>query len=109
MGDQRWRQTRTFLTALPRTDAPIPMREVLAFQLGELARAEPEVVAALPVESTPEHTLARQHYFATWDEANACDRMVEPQFEEAADAIVDGDLAALRALLAAAPALVRAR
>jgi hypothetical protein len=109
MGDRRWRHTRTFLTALPRTDVPRPMREVLAFQLEELARAEPEVVSMLPVESTLEQMLARQHYFATWDEANACDRMVDPQFEEAADAIVDGDLPALRALLAASPALVRAR
>ncbi len=109
MGDQSWRQTRTFLTALPRTDVPIPMREVLAFQLDALARAEPEMAASLTIEGTPEHTLARQHYFATWDEANACDRMVDPQFEAAADAIVDGDLATLRALLAAAPALVRAR
>lgn len=100
---------RAFLTALPRTDSPIPIREALAFQLDALGRAEPEVVAALPVEGTLENTLARQHGFATWDEANACERVVDPRFEDAADAIVDGDLATLRGLLAATPALVHAR
>ncbi len=109
MSDERLRRTRSFLTALPRVDAPVPMREVLAFHLEALRRADPDVVAAAPTRGTDEHILAREHGFATWDEAWACDRAVDPAFEAAADAIVDGELATLRALLAAHPALVQAR
>lgn len=109
MGDERLRRTRAFLTALPRHDAPVPMDEALAFQLDALHRADPAVVAALPARGAPSHVLAREHYFASWEDACACDRVVDPRFEAAADAIVDGELAALCALLAGDPALVRAR
>jgi ankyrin repeat protein len=109
MGDERWRKTRAILTALPRAGAPVPMGEALAFQLEALGRADREIVAALPNSGTPEQVLAREHYFADWDQARACDRVIDPKFEAAADAIVDGDLASLRALLAADPSLARAR
>ncbi len=109
MSDDLLRRTRSFLSALPRYDAPVPMREVLAFHLDALRRADPDVIAAAPTRGTDEHILALEHGFATWEEAWACDRAVDPSFEAAADAIVDGELATLRRLLAANPALAHAR
>ncbi len=59
--------------------------------------------------------LARAHGFTSWNvlvrhlEALAAERSGIGAFERAADAIVDGDLETLGALLAADPALVRAR
>jgi len=53
---------------------------------------------------------ARWHGFASWTDVLQNDHLtVDPRFEAAADAIVQGDIAALRALLAAAPSLVQAR
>jgi hypothetical protein len=100
---------RSFLTALPRSDELVAMRDALAYQLDAFREADPAVTAALPTRGTPEHVLAREHYFATWQEAWACDRDVDPSFEAAANCIVDGDLAGLQTLLANHPALVRAR
>lgn len=54
--------------------------------------------------------LARWHRFKGWDDALAAgDAVVDPRFEAAADAIVEGDGAALEALLAEEPALATAR
>lgn len=54
--------------------------------------------------------LAREHYFTSWDDALAHgDQLIDRDFERAADAIVDGDLATLQQLLAARPELARAR
>jgi len=54
--------------------------------------------------------LAREHYFGTWERALADgDRIIDRDFEAAADAIVDGELATLEELLARRPELARAR
>src|SRR5689334_12769823 len=54
--------------------------------------------------------LAREHYFKTWDRAEAAaDRAIDRRFEAAADAIATGDLATLARSLAHDPALARAR
>ncbi|HEY1954415.1 MAG TPA: hypothetical protein VGH28_02365 [Polyangiaceae bacterium] len=108
MPDALLRRTRAFLTALPR-EGELPLREVLAFHLDALRHADPEVVAALPTKGPLEHVLAREHGFTSWDEAIGCERIVDARFEAAANAIVEGDLATLRGLLAAHPTLVRAR
>jgi hypothetical protein len=44
-----------------------------------------------------------------WDDACRCEHLVEPRFEAAADAIVDGDRSLLRRLLGDEPGLARAR
>jgi ankyrin repeat protein len=54
--------------------------------------------------------VAREHGFADWAGVMAQgDQPVDPRFEAAVDAIVSGDLEALRALLDTYPMLVRAR
>jgi hypothetical protein len=54
--------------------------------------------------------VAREHWFPTWEQATARgDERVDPSFEAAADAIVQGDFFALRGALASAPHLVSAR
>jgi len=64
----------------------------------------------LPDESAAEALLAREHYFPSWADALAhADRPFDPRFEAAADAIVAGDVATLRRLLAEDPGLVQAR
>lgn len=56
------------------------------------------------------HAIAKFHWFSSWEEAIAHGgEAVDPAFELAADAIVDGDAAALRALLARGPHLARGR
>jgi ankyrin repeat protein len=56
------------------------------------------------------HAISRLHWFSSWEEAaQRAGDVVDPTFELAADAIVDGDAAALRALLAREPRLARAR
>jgi ankyrin repeat protein len=56
------------------------------------------------------HAIAKFHGFASYDDAvKRPGELVDPHFEAAADAIVDGDAPALRALLASRPELSRAR
>ena len=113
----RWRAARTFLTALPRGEAPL-RRAVLDHQVDKLLAADPEVIAALPTTAgigivdvaEARRIIAAEHGLKSWDVA--CERgdaVVDPRFEAAADAIVDGDLATLRDLLAAEPGLAHAR
>ena len=110
MGDELLRRTRTFLTALPRAQQSSPLGEVLDFQVEALRRADPQLVAALPTkDGDARHVLAREHCFANWDQARACERIVDWRFEAAADAIVDGDLSTLRRLVAEDAALALAR
>lgn len=111
----RLRAARPLLTALPDRD-PVTVRDALDHQLA-LWRADPDAPALASMLEQPLATdddiravLAREHYFRTWDNAVAHgDRVVDRAFEAAADAIVDGDLAALERLLADHPALARAR
>ena len=81
-------------TELPATD-PVTLRDALEHQVAAgMAREE----------------LAREHYFKSWDHALEHGALlIDRDFERAADAIVDGELATLQALLAARPELAGAR
>jgi hypothetical protein len=95
----RTRELDRLLRALPGARSTArPLRLVLE-----------QEVAALAGSCSAEE-VARGHYFKSWDAALAAgDTIVDPRFEAAADAIVDGDEARLAALLDEDPALVRAR
>ncbi len=99
------RSTRAFLTALPANDRAVAMPDALEFQLAAMSGAD---VSALQ-RGVPRDVLAPEPYFKSWDAAHGCDRSIDPRFEAAADAIVDGDLLALRRLLAEDPGLATAR
>jgi hypothetical protein len=70
-----------------------------------------EALLALPLSLQGARVVAARWYgFASWQDVLDNDHLeVDPRFEAAADAIVLGDVATLRALLAAAPELVHAR
>lgn len=56
------------------------------------------------------NAMAKFHWFTSWEDATkSSDELVDPHFEAAADAIVDGDARALRALLTSHPGLALAR
>lgn len=119
---------RMFQTALPPIGQPATVGAVLA-RRAELLwaahdRGDPVADALLQAPSqraaeagtgglTQAHVrevVAREHQFASWAAVLADrDRPVDPRFEAAVDAIVLGDLDALRGLLEADPALVRRR
>lgn len=64
----------------------------------------------VPTVDDVRRVIAREHGFADWATVVAHrDEPVDARFEAAVDAIVSGDPDALRSLLAADPALVRAR
>lgn len=82
---------------------PITVRDVLAYQ-------EAALVALGAARDVARDYLAREHYFRTWDRAQACgNNVIDRRFEAAADALVAGDQATLHRLLAEDPGLVRAR
>jgi ankyrin repeat protein len=103
----------------------LAVRELLEREAEALLQAEgagdPAVAALLHVAAPgrPPGTLsgaevrevlARFHRLGDWAEAlRRGDDLVDPRFEAAADAIVDGDEAALAGLVAADPDLVHAR
>jgi ankyrin repeat protein len=61
-------------------------------------------------EAHARNAIAKFHWFASHDDATKrAGEPVDPRFEAAADAIVDGDAPALRALLTSHPDLARAR
>ena len=92
----------TILIALPIGD-PITVRDVLAHQ-------EVALVALGASRDVAREYLAREHYFRTWERAQACgDHVIDRRFETAADALVAGDHATLQRLLDEDPALARAR
>lgn len=90
------------LVELPAGDS-LTIRDVLAHQQAALV--------ALGVTAEAAQTyLAREHYFRTWERAQACgDTVVDRRFEAAADALARGDLTAVQRMLAEDPALARAR
>ena len=106
---------------------PLPLielleRETARLQEGHRAR-RPAAAALLRIHAPDESILADElsleqahaaiaayHRFASWSDVVARGGdPVDPRFEAAADAIVAGDAAALRALVAQQPALVHAR
>lgn len=84
--------------------------ELLRLHGGRKKAPDEEIFAsALNVEQA-RGIIAGLHRFKDWADVLARgDDLVDPLFESAADAIVAGDAAALRALLARAPSLVAAR
>jgi ankyrin repeat protein len=89
----------------------------LVIRLGrwKIGRPEPDdsdatiFDAALSLEEARE-AIARFHWLLGWEEAaERAGEIVDPRFEAAADAIVDGDAASLRRLLTEEPGLARAR
>jgi hypothetical protein len=116
------RELDRFFRALPgaRT-APRPLLDVLDAEVAALAEGYvanvPCVLAALgpslPELAALREQVAKGHYFrdgwAAVVEASLAGAIVDPYFESAADAIVDGDEQALRTLLAEHPGLARAR
>jgi catechol 2,3-dioxygenase-like lactoylglutathione lyase family enzyme len=96
------------LRALPGARTTVrALREVLEQEVAAL----PEVFGpdALRGDELREE-VAKGHYFKSWAAAMAAgDTLVDPRFESAADAIVDGDAATLRRLLADDLGLARAR
>ena len=98
----RLRGLRPQLTELPATD-PVTLRGALEHQLAAC------IAAGKPAEEAPD-LLALAHYYPSWDQVLAHgDELIDRDFERAADAIVDGDLATLQQLLATRPDLPRAR
>jgi len=92
----------TILVELPPGD-PITIGDVLAHQ-------HPMLVALGRSDADARDFLASEHYFKTWDNAQAvASRPVDRRFEAATDAIVAGDLPTLQRLLAEDPTLARAR
>lgn len=77
---------------------------------GQSTATDEEILAAPLSEEEALTCMARWHWFedvpAMQSHAN---ELVDPRFEAACDAIVDGDAGALRALVAEDPSLVRAR
>src|ERR1051326_6678265 len=79
------------------------------------ALSENEVREAKMTLSDAQFIIARRHQFESWPkfvkqiEALNHDGSTESQFEQAADAIVAGDLAKLKRLLAQNPELIRMR
>jgi hypothetical protein len=76
---------------------------------GKSAQTDAEVLATeLTLEGARE-AIARWHNYPGWSQAAAETGTVDPAFEAACDAIVAGDLGALRELLERQPALIEAR
>jgi hypothetical protein len=80
------------------------------FTFGQQDPSEAAILDASLDEERARNAIAKSHWFASYDDAvKRGGELVDPHFEAAADAIVDGDAPALRALLASHPELARAR
>jgi hypothetical protein len=102
------RELDRWLRALPGARTEVrPLRLVLEQEVAALAARGADAAEDV---ATWREQVARGHWFASWDAALAAgDTLVDPRFESAADAIVDGDAARLATLLDEDPGLVRAR
>jgi ankyrin repeat protein len=90
--------------------AVVPVIRTGRWQRGRPTDPADAIMGAELTLDEARHAIARWHDFQTWDAVLARgDEPVDPVFEAAADAIVDGDTEVLRSLIAARPALVRAR
>jgi hypothetical protein len=84
--------------------------ELLRLHGGGRKTPEEELFARALTVGQARGVVASLHRFKGWSDVLAQgDELVDPLFESAADAIVAGDAAALRALLARAPSLSTAR
>jgi hypothetical protein len=102
---KRSRDVHQLVERLPPGDAP-SVAEVINHQ-AKLLLAHPDLVASLAWaqrdgeldEASAREAMAREHRFASYADALAADRRVDPRFEAACDAIVDGEIDALRAIV----------
>jgi hypothetical protein len=80
------------------------------FTFGQQDPSDAAILDASLDDERARNAIAKFHWFASYDDAvRRAGELVDPHFEAAADAIVDGDAPALRALLASHPNLARAR
>jgi hypothetical protein len=79
------------------------------YRHGKSAQADAELLEAPLTLGQAREAVARWHQYPTWAAAAAASGTIDPLFESACDAIVAGELAALRALVKEQPALVDAR
>jgi ankyrin repeat protein len=80
------------------------------FTFGQQDPSDAAILDASLGDERARNAIAKFHWFASYDDAvKRGGELVDPHFEAAADAIVDGDAPALRALLASHPDLARAR
>jgi len=80
------------------------------WQFGKAAPTDASILDAALTEQQARSAVAKFHWFSSLEEsAKHADAIVDPRFESAADAIVDGDAEKLRALLTRHPELARMR
>jgi ankyrin repeat protein len=80
------------------------------FTFGQKDPSDASILDASLADEHARNAIAKFHWFASYDDAmKRAAELVEPLFEAAADAIVDGDAPTLRALLAGHSDLARAR
>jgi ankyrin repeat protein len=80
------------------------------FTFGQQDPNDAAILDASLDDERARNAIAKFHWFASYDDAvKRGGELVDPHFEAAADAIVDGDAPALSALLASHPDLPRAR
>lgn len=93
-----------------RSPAAAALLRLANWKLGQHDAKDDAIFAAELTLDEARRAVARFHRFPAWaDVLLQAHATVDPRFEAAADAIVAGDDAALRVLLAQAPELVRAR
>jgi ankyrin repeat protein len=80
------------------------------FTFGKPDPSDASILDAPLDDRQARNAIAKYHWFESWDAATKhAGNLVDPLFEAAADAIVDGDAPALRSLLTGHPELARAR
>jgi siroheme synthase-like protein len=93
-----------------RSPAAAELVRLARWQLGRQDDTDRAIFEAELTTDQAREDIARYHRFSAWSEALAHGReTVDPKFEAAADAIVAGDDAALRSLIASDPSLAHAR
>jgi hypothetical protein len=104
------RETRALLAAHRDGHPAAPCLMRGPYRAGKSKQTDAEILAAPLGEEQARELIAGFHGFSGWAEvARHGQELVDPRFEAACDAIVAGDEARLRALLAGAPVLVEAR
>jgi hypothetical protein len=79
------------------------------FRPGKSAQTDDELLGAPLGLEAAQAAIARWHLFPGWPAGEAAEAPVDPHFEAACDAVVDGDVASLRGLLEREPELAQAR
>lgn len=111
--------THLVLTELPPGDPAPTLVAALEHQAQIVLRGHPDVPGLLRSHLLDPDTItldtarllvAKEHHYKDWSDVLAHgDVVIDPRFEAAADAVIDGKLDVLERLLAETPELVRAR